>query len=112
MKLFVKLVLNIKIRYIGKRIILFVSATILSDNFFLLTDDYRRLIMQADSHMNNTQTVKSLQNGEPYAVTYDFNRNQLFWSDSNNGVITTSSLNGSFSQVVKIKNGKRFPLII
>ena len=64
--------------------------------------------MQADNHMNNIQTVNSPQNGEPFAVTYDFNRNQLFWGDNIQGVITVSSLNGSSNSVIKIKDGKHF----
>lgn len=77
-----------------------VGGSVLHDKFFLLTDDYRHRILQADNLMNNITTLFSPGLDFPLAVAYDFSETRIYWSDKTIGVIKSALIDGTSVNVV------------
>jgi hypothetical protein len=77
----------------------YVAASLLKDQFFLLTDDYRQRILQADSNMANLQTLTAPWFSSPLAIAYDFREQRMYWSDYDEGVVMSANIDGSGTAV-------------
>ena len=67
----------------------------LKDNFFLIADDYRREIYQADENLENIRALKFPQDDRPIGLTYDFTSARVFWADFHSHIVKSMFLNGS-----------------
>ena len=67
----------------------------LKDKFFLIADDYRRQIYQADENLENIRALKFPRYDRPIGLTYDFVSDRVFWADFSAHVVKTMFLNGS-----------------
>jgi len=78
----------------------------LNDTFFLIADDYRREIYQADENLKNIRALKFPQDDRPIGLTYDFPNGRVYWADFNSHYIKSMFLNGSDVKIL-IKEGKK-----
>ncbi|ELT98196.1 hypothetical protein CAPTEDRAFT_227414 [Capitella teleta] len=80
------------------------SLPLLQDNFFLMADDYRYQIYQADHQMQSIRAVKTPRTDRPIALTYDFLENRIYWTDFRENVVKRSFLNGSDPAIIRFKD--------
>ncbi|XP_013396320.1 prolow-density lipoprotein receptor-related protein 1 isoform X2 [Lingula anatina] len=81
------------------------SAKIMEDNFFLIADDYRHSIFQADVDFKTLSALKLPTNYEwPMGIDYDPTEKRVYWSDWKKGIIRSMHLNGT--GVITLRQGK------
>ena len=71
-----------------------ITDALLKDNFFLLADDYRHLIYQADDNFGNFRALNFPQSDRPIGMTYDFTYDRIYWADYKYHSVKSMDMNG------------------
>ena len=71
-----------------------IADALLKDDFFLLADDYRHLIYQANSNMDNFRALNFPQTERPIGMTYDFTNERIYWADYKFHSVKSMDMNG------------------
>ena len=83
--------------------ILFITADLVDDEFFLVADDYRHQIYQVHSDFTKVSAIGFPPQDRPIGIEYDFTEMKVYWTDFESNVIKRSYLNGSDLQVIHVK---------
>ena len=87
------------------------TEPLLKDNFFLLADDYRFQLYQADVTLTSIKAIKTPPTDRPIALDYDFREDRVYWSDFRENILKRAFLNGSDTVIIKFKENSGWTLL-
>lgn len=78
--------------------------SLIQDNFFLVADDYRHQIYQADASFHDVSAIQFPPYDRPISLDYDYADDRIYWTDFETSIIKRSFLNGSNLEIIHGKS--------